>query len=447
MIVISPAANGKELTTTVQPWGTNTYENVIYGVGSYATGENFRNDYLPIQKGDGIHAMPWKWSHVIQTPSEYPSVFLYKRVERSAGDPSLQKVRHVDLRPQMYITAATASVVKTLTSEQRRLVDETAILKALASTNKSNMSLPLIWRERKKTVSTMKDYSYFILNNMITMQRKDVKKWLAALKKRTRPEQLKRLANQIANRHLEFVFGVLPIIDEINSLAEDLMEPYSSVRTGRGRMRLVIESDGTEYQQDVGSWNKTRFVDKYYHDYSVRVNLRYNITSDLINESSKLGVNPFYYWYDNTPLSFVVGWFSNFNTWVQALDSNEGLTYETGSMSKKDVRRIERFMKPFPDKTTVYSQGYLKSERTACLSGELNSKAEFISFERLVYENPPPLPGLRFLDKTSFFTHAASVSLMIQRFVKEHRELETIKPFRYRGPKVRNLPPIKYRKV
>lgn len=317
-------------------------------------------------------------------------------------------------------------------------VDSMSILKAQASLRKAAGSLPMLYRERKESVKTLGTYSKAILNNVITMQRKDVKRWLAAVKRhKRRPDRLKKVANDIADRHLEFVFGVLPLIDDILGLTELITEKKLDFRTGRGRHTYVNRT--VKVQALPLKWQLPAFLAEtdIIERYSVRTGLRMDIDSTILNTASLLGFNPIYTRYDMTPLSFVVGWFSNLNLWLQSLDATPGLSFRTGYSTKRTELLVARNIRGFTNRV---------GETDIVGDGNGHHFGNIVRQTRTVHSSMPGIQPWQFLDNASFFAAAASVSLAVQRLVKTANHEITVRPFRYRGPRIRNLPPIKYRR-
>lgn len=394
-------------------------------------------------KGDGIHAEPYWFKRTELDVNVFHLTTDYTLSKTQYGTKTdIRQIETNDLTGHTVPDLGSASILSKFPSTTVASIDSTAILKAQAKLRKQVASLPMLFAERKATLRTARKYSVFILNNVITMQRKDVKRWAAALKRKARPEQLKTLANQIANSHLEFVFGVLPVIDDITSSIEHFSKPRIDVRTGRGRHRLVSE---TEFKGSLVNSGPARMRKRgsTFVDYSVRCDLRCAIISHVRNDASLLGFNPVYTWFDMTPLSFILGWFSNFNLWLQSLDPLMGLEYVTGSSSKMTRRSVHQYL----DHESSYTVPSMVNGVTLDQKRSGVSSLTYTEFERDVHATMPSLQKIQLVDKTSLFTHAASLSLTIQRLVKTGEREIKLKPFKYKGPKPRNLPPIKYKRV
>lgn len=401
-------------------------------------GESFVRDPVTHQ-GDHVHALPyWYKKTVLPAYNKHVVTLTEYRTTVGCKDEPIYAVHQYDVGPRACITQAEIGLVKPQSTSVKFNVRSSAIIKAQADLRKQMASLPMLFMERKATVKTIGKYSKFILNNAITMQRKDVKRWLKAIKRQSSPEKLKTIAQQTANKHLEFVFGVMPLIDDLHGLTEFFAEKRVNVRTGNGRHRQKAPTRNTLKERvSHGSRMYINSETSYIADYSVRCKLRMTISSHIANDASKLGFNPIYTWYDATPLSFIVGWFSNLNTWLRTLDPITGLQFETGHISTREQARVER-------KISISS---FKPDKPVTVSnGQLTSIAEYTDFEREALSELPGLQMPSFQDNASLFAAFASVSLLVQRYVKSAEREISAKPFRYRGPKPKFLKPIRFTK-
>lgn len=419
-------------TTTVMPYPLGFARTVFDG-----------EEYTPLSsvtKSDHVSATPWSFYKL--TINNPQSILTYKMGAKAdlgyyCIDKEYVNETKYDSRGFWPITHNDL-LIPTLPKSVTDKIDSIAIVKAQANLRKAAANLPMLYKERAQSVKTIGTYSRAILNNVITMQRRDVKKWLAAVKKhRNRPDRLKEVANTIANRHLEFVFGVLPIIDDILGLVDHITEEKRDFRIGRGAMTNVnvTESFQTKLNIIVKSEHMVR--------YSVRTAIRCDIDSTVLNDASRLGFNPIYAWYDMTPLSFLTGWFSNLNYWLQSLDGIPGLKFRTGYSTKRtevNVKRLGNGRLTRNNQSGDFQTKFLTI-------GKIDCSGSAIRQTRDVMSTMPGLQSLYFVDNTSLFAAAASVSLLIQRLVKTADKEIAVKPFKYRRKKPRYLPPITYRKV
>lgn len=286
----------------------------------------------------------------------------------------------------------------------------------------------MMLKERAETVAMMKTYAGRGLDLIRRRQLADVKRW-KSFKNRPR-EQKKFLAQTIANEHLMFIFGLLPLLEELEGLAKHVTRDEHKFIKGRGRHTKKIEEVSSKQEGTYPFFTVTKKESVY----SVRCDLRADINMQILARAQKLGFNPLYTLYDFTPLSFVTGWFSNFNHWLKSLDPLYGSTFRTGSYSIREQTVLERETHGWADdRNTPKGNGSSFAMKTYDL--------------RLPIASEPPTGAPEFYNNFSFYSVAASASLFVQRKVKLTRRAIGMKPFRYRSKKPAYLPPITYTKV
>lgn len=380
-------------------------------------------------KGDHVHALPYNFQKIeVDCPSWTHEYKWRGSTRKCAALGFVYKGRYYgDGRT---LTGFSSLPTGSIGAKDREFVDSISILKAQADLRKALVNTPLLLAEAAATLKTLKLYSRAILNNVITLQRKDLKEWLAAVKRlKGKPDRLKKIAQDIASRHLEFVFGVLPLIDEMEGMVELVTREQHATRTGRGRHTMR-----KNLQDRVTSTRGARVTETTEVRYSVRTGLRCDIDLKVLHDMSQIGFNPLYTFYDLTPLSFVTGWFSNFDLWVKSLDPIPGLNYVTGYSTRRS------------ELTSVKTAGP-GSDNTYDSFGSGKGRCVVTSQNRVPHDAMPEIQSLRFMDRTSFFAAAASLSLVIQRSVKIANNEIKRKPFRYRKGKPKYLPPITYKKA
>lgn len=392
---------------------------------TFEVGEVFTRGSLV--KGDHLHVLPYSWtkeSHqVVPGLREWHSNG-YNGACTGSG-------KHTEMyRSTTEGWYANYRYPSDASNSVKNNVDAAALLKAQANLREAYFSLPMLLAERKASVQTIGRYSRFILNNVVTMQRKDLKKWFAAIKRyKGNKEKLKAVAQEIANRHLEFVFGLMPLLDDIEGLVKYVSKDVEKELWGRGRQTAVVESTSVASYQ----FANCEFERKL--RYSTRVFLRYSVDLKMSADLRAVGFNPLYTWYDMTPLSFVVGWFSNLNLWVKSLDPLIGVTYITGGKTSRSERSCN---------TKVYKDN---TARYVCTLDQKGLGLHSITTQtRTPFSREPGIQMPQLVDNTGFFAAAATVSLLIQRNVRTAEQEIGRKPFRYKGRKPRYLPSLKYRR-
>lgn len=396
----------------------------LHSGGSTATldGEDFSRDE-DIHVGNRIDALPY-WSRKVTVDVPFWDASL--EISRLPDEPHRYEQRG-DGRAYTAINDYdfTATSSNSLSAEEAKFVRDLAIMKAQASLRKADASIPMMMKERIETLNMMKSYAGRGLDLIRRRQLKDVSRWKKL--SRSPREQRKLLAQIIANEHLMFVFGMLPLLEDLEGLAEHVMRDEHKFIKGRGRMAQLRETKSFKSYGNFSTLTKKEAL------VSVRVSLRADISVEVLGRAQKLGFNPLYTLYDFTPLSFITGWFSNFNFWVQSLDPLYGSVFRTGSISTRTTMTVKRecYATPSPN---VVAKGNGKSQGTSTFD------------RREVVSSMPPQGDLAFYNNLSFFSVTAGISLFVQRKVKLAQKAIRIKPFRYKSPRPVNLPPIKYSK-
>lgn len=315
----------------------------------------------------------------------------------------------------------------TFTKEEKDFCKRFALLKAQADLRKADASIPMMLKERAETVKMMKSYAGRGLDLIRRRQLADVKRWKSL--KRAPREQKKFLAQTIANEHLMFIFGMLPLLEDLEGLAKHVTRDEHKFIKGRGRQTKKVESSkAIAHEHAFHTVHKTEYV------YSVRCDLRADITFKIGARMQQLGFNPLYTVYDFTPLSFITGWFSNFNYWLRSLDPLYGSEFRTGSFSIREQCVVEKVTHGWE---TVYERP----------TGNGKSFGTKVKDTRLAIASEPPTGSPEFYNNLSFYSVAAGASLFVQRKVKLAQRTIGMKPFRYRSKKPAYLPPITYKKV
>lgn len=384
-------------------------------------GESFERDTRAPHQGDGINALPY-WSRKASVSVPYWEASCIQK-----SGPCDGYEYKGDGRSMTGISTSELYAPSKVSADDKAFCKRFALLKAQAALRNADASIPMMLKERAATVAMMKSYAGRSLDLIRRRQLADVKRW-KSFAKRPR-EQKKFLAQQIANEHLMFVFGLLPLIGELEGLAEHVTRDEHKFIKGRGRHTKKLEESSAQ-EHPYGHHTVTKIQDIY----SVRCNLRADISMKVLAQAQQLGFNPLYTLYDFTPLSFVTGWFSNFNFWLKSLDPLYGSTFRTGSYSTRVQTVITKETHPWStDRLTPKGNGSSFGMKVHDVREPINSM--------------PPTGAPEFYNNFSFFSVAASASLFVQRKVKLTQKAIGMKPFRYRSKKPAYLPPITYKKV
>lgn len=391
---------------------------------SYLEGESFTRDEKAPYKGNHIDALPY---HSEKTTVHAPAWDAKCIQKRGGMGCDAYEYKGSGLTFTSILPADFVIPSGTFTKEEKEFCQRFALMKAQAALRSADASIPMMLKERAETVKMMKSYAGRGLDLIRRRQLADVKRWKSL--KRVPREQKKFLAQTIANEHLMFIFGMLPLLEDLEGLAKHVTRDEYKFIKGRGRQtKKVNVVKTTAHPYAFHTVHKTDYV------YSVRVNLRADITFKIGARMQQLGFNPLYTVYDFTPLSFITGWFSNFNHWLKSLDPLYGSKYRTGSYSIREGSIVEKTTHGWgTDILTPTGNGYSLGTSNKDL--------------RLPIPSEPPTVSPEFYNNFSFYSVAAGASLFVQRKVKLAQRAIGMKPFRYRSKKPAYLPPITYKKV
>lgn len=409
-----------DLTTCDGSWPETWKPLRRPNMASTMDGETFEKDPAAPRHGDHISALPY-WSRKM-----IASVPFWEASAIQKWGPCERYEFKGDGRTFTGISPG-EMLFKGVSLDEREFCKRFALLKAQAALRSADASIPMMLKERAETVKMMKTYAGRGLDLIRRRQLADVKRWKSFSRRPS--EQKKFLAQTIANEHLMFVFGLMPLLSELEGLAEHLTRDEHMFIKGKGRQSKRVKGSSSKAEAHAfHTVTKTEYL------YSVRCNLRADISMKILADAQRLGFNPLYTLYDFTPLSFVTGWFSNFNFWLKSLDPLYGSTYRTGSFSIREQVKLER-----------ETHGWATDTITP--KGNGNSFAISTYDVRETIPSEPPTGSPEFYNNLTFFSVAASASLFVQRKVKLTQKAIRMKPFRYRAKKPAYLPPITYRKV
>lgn len=160
-------------------------------------------------------------------------------------------------------------------------------------------------------------------------------------------DALKAGTNASADTYLQYMFGVSPLIKDVQSIYALAMEKATAKNQLYGRGRVAsseTENDYSVLTNDLGfhsleAWStgkaETVTTGKVYYAMAFR-----NPMYDLIK---KWGLNPLSLpvtLWEKQPLSFVVDWFFGVKTWLNAMMPKPGVSYLGNYVSEKLVEDV-----------------------------------------------------------------------------------------------------------
>lgn len=321
-----------------------------------------------------------------------------------------------------------------------RELREVAQTQALSKARSAAMNIPMLIKERQETLQLIRDKTIGIAQKATAKGRADVRRYFQTDKRSRR-----RLHRQIANEHLAFLFGILPLIEEVEGLMEIVNDEVPDIIfTGRGQRAYVTTEAATPLQFRSGNNRVLSFEvrPRVKERTSVRVSLKYKVTAKGLSKLQKAyGFNPAASVYDFVPLSFVSDFVSNTGNFLRSYDPIIGAEFSTGCWTLYRSTQIEAHA--FPNKSDL-TEAYGIVYDGMRADGKLN--VERVRIVRNVYSGEPE-PFWYFLpDNMSLGKAATLASLAVQRYLKPLQRVIAAKPFRYRGPRPKYLPPVKYKR-
>lgn len=326
-------------------------------------------------------------------------------------------------------------------SDQWARASAQADTKALAGLRKALVNVPMLIKERVETVALAVDKVNQISFLIKKRQEKDLTRYFKTTFKNRR-----KVAKKIASEHLGFIFGLLPLIEEVEGIVEMATRPEMLFVRSKGR-QTVLGSRGFPSQvthastANMSTYPHHSVIREQFTNYGVRTSLRMTIDVEVFSRLRELGFNPVGTAYDFVPLSFIAGWVSNFSSWIRTFDPLVGLTFRTGARSTRlhtilNQRVLPGLPKHDNDKVIPYSSFTVTGGSMASCTKTTDNRIPLMA-----------LPAREFFFENNFnvYNVTAGFSLMIQRKLKLPLKAIKVKPFRYKSRKPLNLPPIKYR--
>lgn len=399
--------------------------------------------------GDKIHAMPY-WNQIDRAEiDDYPATYTcYLRNPKGASewpwpqertDGNWSYITKVDWEAnlQTYVRSTPVELPKP-SVESWTHCEQLADTKALGNASRALVNLPLIYAERRETLQYIAEKARFVSKGANALQKRSLAEF-----RKTKPRNRAEVARRISNEHLGFVFGVLPLIEDVNGMVEFLGKDQLDFIRSRG-LQTVIESRKVAWPPVEGKpdfWNSAsaegkKFFTAYSLEhittmYSVRTALRYKLTTQLVGQAYDLGADPVATGFDLIPLSFISGWVSNLDYWIRSLSPMVGLEFETGSRNRRTVM------------STWTECDVNKTVGTVGLNHKVYRNASVLRNHRFVLTKEPER-SLEWDVEFGWYEAAAAASLLIQRYLKPLKRNIALKQFRYKGLRPKWLPEIRY---
>lgn len=391
-------------------------------------------DKAPLIKGDHVTALPY-WSRVIEL--ENPKWVVnaeYHNGGSGVCEYSNRFYETFDGRAFSQVTERDL-LLRNFSAEDERFVRNMSDLKAKASLRRALVNTPILVKERLQTISMASERVGDMMRVVKSVQDRDLKRFRRLKSAKSR----RAFAQKAASSHLELIFGWLPLIDEVEGMMDYAMEESRTFVLGRGRHTVMNKTEVKELVQQPINWAQVNTGASTRQSFSCRTTLRAEITSNFGRNAQQLGFNPLYTLYDFTPLSFITGWFSNFNYVIQSLDPLLGAEFVTGSRSER-VATVVR-------KSCVATKNHKLGGSKYHFADGYGVSHGSHTFTRRVVIDEVPDTHFEFYNNLSAYSVFAGISLYLQRRLKPIQVGLKTKRFRYKSKKPVYLPPIRYKRV
>lgn len=397
-------------------------------------------------KGDRVHALPFTGSYREAAPVEGKlHCISFRNTDRTSADfkvcgSSVGTTERWVADIGCYISNARVLMPPPVDLPLMRRLKALADTKALADLRRAYVNIPLILADRRETVQLLARKAKQLTLLLDQRQRADLIRYF-----QTRKKDRRRVARDIANEHLSFLFGVLPLVSEAEGLCNLLSQDKDIVLTGRGRASQLEIDRQDRSSIPTGTQVAYRYVPAYRASlermvrYSHRTSLRTRITAASAARLRDWGFNPIATAYDLVPLSFLADFVSNLGAFLRSYDPLVGVTFETGSSTS--WRELKETLTV--DGASAYHTDVNGRQRHVQCNGSGKGYTRALEVQREVLTDYPEA-SLMFVNNMSYGKAATLVSLAVMRYLKPVRKLIARKPFRYRGKRPVNLPNINY---
>lgn len=414
----------------------------------------------PLTKGDHVHALPYTSTVRYEQGMDIPwvleafngSIFLANGTRKATRAdwpwPVQTKGKTNTVRKLVwshnlgYQCSVPNQVLPTLPENQWLLLEQLADTKALGNLRKALLNLPMLFAERRETLRLIGDKARTIAKMTHDVRNRSLDEF-----RRMKPKDKKAGANRIANEHLAFVFGVLPLISEVEGAIE--LFSRDSLDFIRSRGIQAIRNTTPLVQDPVngvlpraleaGSFGNHPWFIVYSHGRrtdltSVRTALRYKLTTKAASNLYALGFEPIGTAFDLVPLSFVSGWISNFDYWVRTISPEVGVEFETGSRNRRSYTESQMNYQAITQSANFDIKPEVKK---AAWNGNYRKDVRKVLAKA-------PEATLHWDVDVGLFEVAASISLAVQRYLPSTAVKKASRHFRYRGPRPKWLKTIRY---
>lgn len=283
------------------------------------------------------------------------------------------------------------------------------VVKALNNLKQQDLHLGNFLAEGNKTVAMLAHTASFIARDVIGFRRKNPKLW-----EQVRAIQRGGLRRSdwclIPSKWLELQYGWIPFLSDLYGGMQHLQKrsrfelPYVKGSARSPTNKVTHPEKGADWS--IGDLWRASVI--WESEQKVWVNLFYKITNPQLAELSSLGlINPVEIVWELLPYSFVIDWLVPVSSWLSALTADVGMTFVTGSMSRKSECK-------YKSATFYATPGNVQRIEGAGPGVPVFTGSRRV-FNRTCYASSP-VPGLYVKSPISLKHALNSLALLIQAF-------------------------------
>lgn len=231
----------------------------------------------------------------------------------------------------------------------------------LADADQANLAVDLA--ERRQCADMLKKRIGTLIHSVQAIRKGYLfEAWRYMSPKKRFPDGLKRTVraskDNVANYWLEFQYGWKPLLSDIHGAAEQIARSYRDQVPYRfvGSAQCVKEAKDVfiQFATSTVSGNKWSELADYSYLERSKFVIEAVVDNATLQALSQTGItNPLLLAWELVPYSFVVDWFIPVGNYLEQLTYAQGLTFKTGTESKRRVgvadTRLKVFSKAWPN--------------------------------------------------------------------------------------------------
>jgi hypothetical protein len=206
-------------------------------------------------------------------------------------------------------------------------------------------NVALMFVERRQTAQLIADSAFRLATAAVSLKSGNLKAFARALSLGTKDRaavakswsrvRATPVDKRLANHWLEYVFGWLPLLEDMKDAAELLAETVSTYKEPKGSVRAVGRTTASYRFRDPQTGYGHLYADiDAMSSFTCRVKALYELDDEARSVLSKTGIsNPLSLAWEALPFSFVVDWILPVGNYIDSLTALDGFTFKSVTFS------------------------------------------------------------------------------------------------------------------